>query len=130
MTPPSAPPWCRVSTVEPGHFSAATAYAAVDSHMLGDSHPNLYLTDDAGATWRSITANLPPDLFVRSVREDVRNRNLLFAGTQRGVWVSFDRGRPWESLRLNMPATAIRSGDCAAHRRLAGRLARARRGSR
>jgi photosystem II stability/assembly factor-like uncharacterized protein len=107
VTPPSAPPWCRVSTVEPGHFSAATAYAAVDCHLLGDSHPNIFLTDDAGATWRSIAANLPPDLFVRSVREDVRNRNLLFAGTQRGVWVSFDRGGRWESLRLNMPATAI-----------------------
>ena len=107
VTPASAPPWCRVSTVEPGHYAAGTAYAAVDCHLLGDAHPHAYLTDDYGATWRSLAANLPADLFVRSIREDARNPNLLYAGTQRGVWVSFDRGRSWESFRLNMPATAI-----------------------
>ncbi len=107
VTPASAPPWCRVSTVEPGHDAAGTAYAAVDCHLLGDNQPHAYLTDDYGATWRSIAANLPADLFVRSIREDPRNANLLYAGTQRGVWASFDRGRRWQSLRLNMPATAI-----------------------
>jgi photosystem II stability/assembly factor-like uncharacterized protein len=104
---PAAPPWCRVSTVEPGNFSAATAYAAVDCHMVGDDRPHVYLTDDYGANWRSIVANLPPNLFVRSIREDIHSGNLLYAGTQRGVWISFDRGGRWESLRLNMPATAI-----------------------
>ncbi|MGA8534700.1 MAG: hypothetical protein WB615_11370 [Candidatus Tumulicola sp.] len=107
VTPASAPPWCRVSTVEPGHYSAATAYAAIDCHMVGDDRPHLYLTDDYGTTWRSIVSNLPADRFVRSVREDVRNGNLLYAGTQRGMWISFDRGNHWESLRLNMPATAV-----------------------
>lgn len=107
VTPVSAPPWCRVSTVEPGHFSASTAYAAVDCHMLGDNRPHLYLTDDGGATWSSITSNLPANLFARTVREDSHDRNLLFAGTQRGVFISYNRGASWESLRLNMPATAI-----------------------
>ncbi|MBV8371637.1 MAG: hypothetical protein JOY69_00110, partial [Candidatus Eremiobacteraeota bacterium] len=107
VTPASWPAWCRVSTVEPGHYSASTAYAAVDCHMLGDDRPHVYLTDDGGANWRSIASNLPPGRFVRSVREDVRDRNLLFAGTQRGVYVSFDRGNSWQSLRLNMPATAV-----------------------
>ncbi len=107
VTPKGVPPWGRVSTVEPGHFAAGTAYAAIDRHMVGDTHPYVYATDDYGATWRSISANLPADLFVRTVREDVRDANLLFAGTQRGAFVSFDRGGSWTPLRLNMPATAI-----------------------
>jgi len=107
VTPPSAPAWCRISTVEPGHFSSATAYAADDCHLLGDRSPHIFATEDGGATWRSIASNLPPNLFVRSVREDRVDRNLLFAGTQRGVFVSFDRGGTWGSLRLNMPATAV-----------------------
>jgi photosystem II stability/assembly factor-like uncharacterized protein len=107
VTPPAVPPWGRVSTVEAGRHSAGTAYAAVDRHMVGDSRPYVYLTDDYGVTWRSIASNLPPNLFVRSIREDPNTRNLLYAGTQRGVWVSFDRGGSWQSLRLNMPATAV-----------------------
>jgi photosystem II stability/assembly factor-like uncharacterized protein len=107
VTPPSIQPWGRFHTVEPGRYAAGTAYAAYDRHMLGDTHPYLYLTDDFGATWRSISANIPADQFVRSVREDPRNRNVLYAGTDRGIWISFDRGGSWESLRLNMPATAI-----------------------
>jgi photosystem II stability/assembly factor-like uncharacterized protein len=107
VTPASAPPWCRVSTIEPGHFAAGTAYAAVDCHLVGDDRPHVYLTDDYGTTWRSIAMSLPSNYFVRSIREDTHNGNLLYAGTQRGVWISFDRGDHWESLRLNMPATAI-----------------------
>ncbi|MEO6834872.1 MAG: hypothetical protein ABI231_03080 [Candidatus Tumulicola sp.] len=107
VTPPGVLPWGRVSTVEPGHYSAATAYVAIDRHMLGDAHPYVYATDDYAATWRSIAANLPPGRFVRSIREDIENPNLLYAGTQRGVWVSLDRGGHWQSLRLNMPASAI-----------------------
>ncbi|HEU5480205.1 MAG TPA: hypothetical protein VFU90_10255 [Candidatus Tumulicola sp.] len=107
VTPPGVPPWGRVSTVEPGHFAAGTAYAAIDRHMLGDEHPYVYVTDDYGAGWRSLSANLPSNLFVRSIREDPKDPELLYAGTQRGVWTSFDRGLHWRSLRLNMPATAI-----------------------
>jgi hypothetical protein len=107
VTPAAALAWGRVSTVEPGHYAAGTAYAAVDRHMVGDARPYVYATDDYGATWRSIAANLPSNLFVRSIREDPKNRNLLYAGTQRGVWISFDRGTSWQSLRLNMPASAV-----------------------
>ncbi len=107
VTPAGAPQWCRVSTVEPGHFNVATAYAVEDCHLVGDNHPHVYLTDDGGASWRSIASNLPSNFFVRSVREDRHDRNLLFAGTQRGVFVSFDRGASWQSLRLNMPASAV-----------------------
>lgn len=107
VSPPGVPPWGRVSTVEPGHFSAGTAYAAIDRHMLGDDRPYLYATDDYGATWRSIASNLPADSYVRAIREDPHDAALLFAGTQHGVWVSFDRGESWQSLRLDMPATTI-----------------------
>jgi photosystem II stability/assembly factor-like uncharacterized protein len=107
VTPPGMPEWGRVYTIEPGHAAAGTAYVAVDAHMTGDEHPHLFVTDDYGASWTSIASDLPPNLFVRSVREDPVDGALLYAGTQRGVWSSFDRGRSWHTLRLNMPATAI-----------------------
>ena len=107
VTPPGLGPSGRVYGLEAGNHSAATAYATVDRHMSGDDAPYVYVTDDDGATWRSLARGLPRDLFVRSIREDAINENLLFLGTSRGVWVSFDRGASWRSLRLNMPATAI-----------------------
>jgi hypothetical protein len=107
VTPPGVPEWGRVYTIEAGHAAAGTAYVAVDAHMTGDEHPHLFVTDDYGASWTSIVSGLPPNLFVRSVREDPVEGALLYAGTQRGVWSSFDRGRSWHPLRLNMPATAI-----------------------
>ena len=75
--------------------------------MTGDEHPHVFVTDDYGATWAPIASDLPANLFVRSIREDPKVPNLLYAGTRRGVFVSFDRGRHWSALRLNMPATAI-----------------------
>ncbi|MGZ3551160.1 MAG: WD40/YVTN/BNR-like repeat-containing protein [Vulcanimicrobiaceae bacterium] len=107
VTPHGLPEWARVPTVEPGRFDASTAFAAVDHHMSGDDRPYLFETTDYGAHWSSISGNLPANLFVRSIRQDPKNANLLYAGTQRGVWASWDRGTHWQSLRLNMPATAI-----------------------
>lgn len=107
VTPKALPHWARIPTIEPGHFSAATAYIAAENHMLGDERPYIYGTDDYGATWNDLSGDLPRALFVRSVREDPTNRNLLYAGTRRGVFVTYDRGRHWHAMRLNMPATAI-----------------------
>lgn len=107
VTPKGMPHWARVPTVETGHASAATAYIAVENHMLGDNRPYIYMTDDYGATWSDIAGDLPNEFFVRSIREDLTNRNLLYAGTRRGIFVTFDRGRHWHPMRLNMPATAI-----------------------
>jgi photosystem II stability/assembly factor-like uncharacterized protein len=107
VSPPSISPWGRFSTVSPGHFGAGTAYAALDRHLLGDDRPYAFVTDDYGATWHSVTGDLPGDVFLRSIREDPKDRNLLYAGSQRGMWVSYDRGAQWQSLRLNMPATAV-----------------------
>jgi photosystem II stability/assembly factor-like uncharacterized protein len=104
---PSGLPEGRIPTIEPGHFGAGTAYFAMDRHMSGDNAPYLYSTDDFGASWKNISSNLPRDVFARSIREDPTDRNLLYAGTSRGVFVSFDRGASWQSLRLNMPASPV-----------------------
>jgi photosystem II stability/assembly factor-like uncharacterized protein len=106
VTPHGAPYWGRMM-VEPGRFDAATAFVAVDNHMLGDDGPHLFETRDGGASWHSISGDLPASLFVRSVRQDPVNSNLLYAGTNRGMWASWDGGVHWRSLRLNMPATAV-----------------------
>jgi photosystem II stability/assembly factor-like uncharacterized protein len=107
VTPGDVAPWGRVSTVEPGRFAAGTAFAVVDRHMVGDEHPYAFVTSDYGATWRSIVGDLPRDVFLRAIRQDDNDPNILYAGSQRGMWASFDGGSHWQSLRLNMPATAI-----------------------
>ncbi len=107
VTPRTFPMWGRVATVEPGRYSASTAFAAVDDHMLGDDRPYLFMTRDGGATWSSISGDLPNDVFLRSVRQDPVDPDLLYAGSQRGMWASWDLGSHWQSLRLNMPASAI-----------------------
>lgn len=109
VAPPETlvPPWGRIMGLEPGRFAAGTAFIAVERHLLGDEHPYILRTDDYGASWRSIAANLPSNQFVRAIRQDPRNANVLYAGTNRGVWVTFDGGVQWQSLRLNMPASAV-----------------------
>lgn len=109
VAPPGTlvPPWGRVMGLDPGPFAAGTAFIAVERHLLGDDRPYVVRTDDFGSTWRSISGDLPADQFVRSVRQDPRNAGILYAGTNRGVWVTFNGGSHWEPLRLNMPATAI-----------------------
>ncbi|HZY97909.1 MAG TPA: hypothetical protein VFE35_12510 [Candidatus Cybelea sp.] len=109
VSPPESlvPPWGRIMGLEPGRFSAGTAFIAVERHLLGDDRPYVLRTDDYGATWHSIAGDLPPNQFVRSIRQDATNSNVLYAGTNRGVYVTFDGGAHWHSLRLNMPASAI-----------------------
>ncbi len=109
VSPPESlvPPWGRVVGLDPGRFSAAAAFIAVERRLLGDDRPYVLRTDDYGATWHSIAGDLPPDQFVRAIRQDPRNSNVLYAGTNRGVFVTLDGGSHWHSLRLNMPASAI-----------------------
>lgn len=107
VTPRAMPQWARVATVDASPYAAGTAFAAGDGHMLGDQSPHLFATRDYGASWRSISGDLPRNVFVRSVRQDPKNSNLLYAGTQRGMFASWDGGNHWHSLRLNMPAAAI-----------------------
>jgi hypothetical protein len=107
VTPPGMPAWARVMGMDTGHANAGTIYAAAEAHMSGDERPYIFASDDFGAHWRSVAGDLPAHLFVRSIREDPRNPDVLYAGTQRGVWVSVDRGAHWNDLRLNMPASAV-----------------------
>jgi photosystem II stability/assembly factor-like uncharacterized protein len=108
VTPPAIKPWMKVSIMDAGHFDAQTAYAAVNTLRLDDLRPHIYRTTDGGGTWTEITKGIPGGAPVNAVREDPKQRGLLFAGTEREVFVSFNAGDDWQSLRLNMPATSIR----------------------
>ncbi len=110
VTPPDlrARPWSKVSLMDAGRFDANTAYAAVNTIRLDDFRPHIYRTHDGGRTWTQITAGIPDGAPVNVVREDPKRRGLLYAGSEDQVWVSFDDGDHWPSLRLNMPATSIR----------------------
>ena len=107
VTPPALTPWSKVSVIDAGRFDAQTAYAAVNRFRLDDLRPHIYRTHDGGRTWTEIVNGLPDDP-VNVVREDPVRRGLLFAGSERAVYVSFDDGDHWQSLRLNMPASSVR----------------------
>jgi len=108
VTPKELTPWAKVSIIDAGRFDAQTAYAAINTLRLDDMRPHIYRTHDAGKTWTHITNGIPDGAPVDAVREDPKRKGLLFAGTEREVYVSFDDGDHWQSLRLNMPATSMR----------------------
>jgi hypothetical protein len=97
-----------VSIIDASHADPLTAYAAIDTMRLDDMRPHLYRTRDGGRTWARITTGMPAGAITRVVREDPKRKGLLFAGTEQAVYVSFDDGDRWQSLRVNMPATSIR----------------------
>ena len=108
VTPPGVGPWAKVSLIDAGRFSPLTAYAAVNTIRLDDMRPHIYRTLDGGATWTEIVTGIPYGETVNAVREDPKRKGLLFAGTERAVYVSFDEGAHWQSLRLNMAASSVR----------------------
>jgi len=108
VTPPEMTPWSKVTQLDASHFDAATVYASVSRFRLDDLKPYIYRTHDGGKTWQKIVNGLPDNASVNAVREDPERRGLLFAATERQVWVSLDDGDRWQSLRLNMPATSVR----------------------
>jgi len=108
VTPPSISAWQKISLIEAGHFDANTAYAAINTLRIDDLRPHIFATHDSGKTWTEIVNGIPAGQIVNAVREDPERKGLLFAGTEEGVYVSFDDGTNWESLRLNLPATSIR----------------------
>jgi photosystem II stability/assembly factor-like uncharacterized protein len=108
VTPPQLVPFAKVSILDAGHFDAQTAYAAINTLRLDDMRPHIYRTHDGGKNWTEIVNGIPDGAPVDAVREDPKQSGLLFAGTEREVYVSFDDGDHWQSLRLNMPASSIR----------------------
>jgi len=107
ITPPEVTSWNKVSLIDAGHSDDQTAYAAINKIRLDDMNPYIYKTHDGGKTWKKIVTGLPADP-VNAVREDPLCKGLLFAGTERMVYVSFNDGEYWQPLRLNMPASSIR----------------------
>ena len=108
VTPPELTAWSKVAQIDASHFDATSAYAAVNRLRLDDLHPYIYRTHDGGKTWQKIINGLPENEPVNTVREDPERKGLLLAGTERTVYVSFDGGDHWQSLKLNLPATSIR----------------------
>jgi photosystem II stability/assembly factor-like uncharacterized protein len=119
VTPPGLPEWARISMIDASSFASGTAYLAANRYQLDDMKPYLYKTRDYGATWTPITNGIPATEFTRVLREDPERAGLLYAGTERGVWVSFDDGANWQSLRRNLPIVpvhdlAVKEGDLIA----------------
>ena len=108
VTPATITAWSRVTGIEGSHTQDAEAYVAVDRHQLSDFGPHIYRTRDQGKSWQEITRGLPRDGYVHVVKEDPVRRGLLFTGTERGAFVSFDDGDTWQSLQLNLPVTSVR----------------------
>ncbi|HEX5422317.1 MAG TPA: hypothetical protein VFW94_02120, partial [Candidatus Acidoferrales bacterium] len=107
VTPKDMPAWSKISMIEASPYDAGTAYVAVDRHLLDDLAPYAYKTTDFGKTWTKITDGIPNEAFLRSIREDTKRKGLLFAGTEKGVFVSFDDGGRWQSLQLNLPVVPV-----------------------
>ena len=119
VTIPDLPEFALISILEPSAHDPATAYVAATRYKLSDHTPYLYRTTDYGETWTRITEGIPEDDFTRVIREDPGQAGLLYVGTERGVYVSFDAGDHWQSLSLNLPVVPIhdlvlRDGDLAA----------------
>ncbi len=107
VTPKDLPEWSRISLIDVSPHDAGTAYAAIKRYQLDDFKPYIYKTSDFGKTWKKIARGIPDNEFVHAVREDPNKKGMLYAGTERGVWVSFDDGENWQTLQLNLPVVPI-----------------------
>ena len=107
VTPKGFPEWAMVSLIEASPHDAGTAYAAIDAHKLDNYKPYIYKTSDFGKTWTPLINGLPENSYVHAVREDPKRKGLLYAGTETGIWISFDDGAHWQTLQLNLPITPI-----------------------
>ncbi|HWH50077.1 MAG TPA: hypothetical protein VN651_00925 [Gemmatimonadaceae bacterium] len=108
VTPAALTPWSRVTMIQASHFDQNAAYASVDRHQLQDFEPYIYRTRDLGKTWQRITTGLPAGVYVHTIKEDHARQGLLFAGTERGAFMSFDDGDHWQPIQLNLPVTSVR----------------------
>jgi photosystem II stability/assembly factor-like uncharacterized protein len=107
VTPPDLPEWALISIIEPSPHDPATAYVAATRYKLDDTRPYLFKTSDYGASWTAITTGIPDHEFTRVIREDPNRRGLLYAGTETGVYISFDDGASWQRFQSNLPVAPI-----------------------
>lgn len=107
VTPAGMPEWNMINSIEPSAFDEGTCYVAATRYKLGDFQPYLYKTTDYGQTWKKITNGIPEEHFTRVVREDPKQRGLLYAGTETGMYISFDDGANWSPFQLNLPIVPI-----------------------
>jgi hypothetical protein len=107
ITPKGLPDFIRISIIDASPFKPGTAYLAAKNYQADDRRPYAYRTDDYGATWTKIVNGIAPEDYVHVVREDPKRAGLLFAGTEHGIYVSFDNGAEWQSLRQNLPDTQV-----------------------
>jgi photosystem II stability/assembly factor-like uncharacterized protein len=115
VTPKGFPEWSQINSIDASTFDAGTAYVAVTAYKLDDFHPYLFKTADYGKTWTKIVNGIPDRHFTRVVKEDPNHRGLLVAGTEFGLYISFDDGANWKSFQLNLPIVPI--ADVAFHKR-------------
>jgi photosystem II stability/assembly factor-like uncharacterized protein len=108
VTPAAIKPWTRIFNIEAGHFDTKTAYAAANTYRLDDLNPHFFRTHDGGKTWTEIDNGIAPGAVANSIREDPRVKGLLYGATDAQVWVSYDDGDHWQSLKLDMPAISVR----------------------
>jgi hypothetical protein len=107
ITPPDLPEFARISLIEASPHQNGVAYLAANRYQMGDRKPYVYKTADFGKTWQKIVTGIPDTDFPRVIREDIKRRGLLYLGTEHGVYLSFNDGASWQSLRLNLPVTPI-----------------------
>ena len=107
VTPKAMPEWGTVSMIEASPNDAGTAYVAVERHKMDDFAPYIFKTADFGKSWTAIVNGIPKDVYVHAVRVDPKRIGLLYAGTERGVYVSFDDGANWQPLQLNLPMAPV-----------------------
>jgi photosystem II stability/assembly factor-like uncharacterized protein len=107
VTPKGMPEWGTVSMIEASPFQAGAAYVAVERHRIDDFAPYAFKTTDFGKTWTSISNGIASDAYVHAIREDSKHKGLLYAGTERGIYVSFDDGANWQPIQLNLPVSPV-----------------------
>ena len=108
ITPPGVTAWSKIAQIDASHFDDDTAYVAVNRMRIDDMKPYAFRTHDGGKSWKSISAGLPDDAPVNAIRADVKQPGLLFAATERSVWVSFNDGNSWQPLEYSLPHTSMR----------------------
>lgn len=117
ITPPASmmPEWIQINSIDASSHDAGTSYIAASMYKWDDNRPYLYRTTDYGRTWKKITTGIPDNAFTRVIREDPNKRGLLYAGTETGMYVSFDNGEHWQTFQFNLPTVPIT--DLAVHKR-------------